>query len=187
MRFYWNCLAAARACASRYHCREAARRLGRPCTLLLGKAGAARRRHQLFEATTTAAVAKREPTAAVTPAFGHSPRPSGHNYKNRKAPAWRARRHRVGTGWRGGAGATACCCWWLQTRLWQPCWRTMIQLHLKIILLHLKVIHPKYYKHLKKMLAKAIWAYKNGLVFDSLACTSNKTEILKKSWIFKLI
>ena len=41
MRFYCKCLAAARACASRYHCREAARRLGRPCTLLLGKAGAA--------------------------------------------------------------------------------------------------------------------------------------------------
>ena len=41
MRFYCKCLAAARACASRYHCREAARRLGRPCTLLLGKAGTA--------------------------------------------------------------------------------------------------------------------------------------------------
>ena len=110
MRFYCKCLAAARACASRYHCREAARRLGRPCTLLLGKAGAAwrgvaRRRQQLCEATTTAAVAKREPSAAVTPpAFGHSPRPSGHNYKNRKAPARRARRHRVGTGWRWRGG-----------------------------------------------------------------------------------
>ena len=42
--------------------------------------------------------AKRVPTAAVTPAFGHSPRPSGHNYKNRKAPARRTRRHRLGTG-----------------------------------------------------------------------------------------
>ena len=142
MRFYCKCLAAARACPSRYHCREAARRLGRPCTLLLGKAGAAWRAggtNYVRPLPLLPWPAKRVPTAAVTPAFGHSPRPSGHNYKNRKAPARRTRRHRVGTGRRRGDGALACCCWWLQTRLWQPCWRTMIQLHLKIIQLHLEI------------------------------------------------
>ena len=65
-----------------------------------------RQRHQLCEATTTAALAKREPTAAAVtpPAFGHSPRPSGHNYKNRKAPA---RRAREGTGWAPGGAPWA--------------------------------------------------------------------------------
>ena len=29
-----------------------------------------------------------------------------------------------------------------------------------------KVIHPKYYKHLKKLLSTAIWADKNGLVLS---------------------
>ena len=108
MRFYCKCLAAARACASRYHCREAARRLGRPCTLLLGKAGAAWRAggtNYVRPLPLLPWPAKRVPTAAVTPAFGHSPRPSGHNYKNRKAPARRTRRHRVGTGRRRGDGA----------------------------------------------------------------------------------
>ena len=34
-------------------------------------------------------------------------------------------------------------------------------------------IHPKYYKNLKKVLTKAIWADKNGLVSGSLAFTSS--------------
>ena len=37
-----------------------------------------------------------------------------------------------------------------------------------------KVIHPKYYKHLKKLLSTAIWADKNGLVSARIACISNK-------------
>jgi len=43
-----------------------------------------------------------------------------------------------------------------------------------------KVTLPKYYKHLKKVLTKAIWTDKNGLVSGKLACTSSKTEILNK-------
>ena len=51
----------------------------------------------------------------------------------------------------------------------------------------LKVMHPKYYKHLKKVLTKAIWADKNGLVSGRLACTSSKTEIFNKIRIQILI
>ena len=40
-----------------------------------------------------------------------------------------------------------------------------------------KVIHPKYYKYLKK---GAKGQTKNGLVSGQLACTSSKTEILNK-------
>ena len=43
-----------------------------------------------------------------------------------------------------------------------------------------KGIHPKYYKHLKKVLSKAIWADKKWAVSGRLACTSSKTEILNK-------
>ena len=40
----------------------------------------------------------------------------------------------------------------------------------------------------KKVLNKAIWADKNGLVSGRLACTSSKTEILNKieMWILNL-
>ena len=38
-----------------------------------------------------------------------------------------------------------------------------------------KVIHLKYYKHLKKkLLSTAIWADNNGLVFGRIACISSK-------------
>jgi hypothetical protein len=47
-----------------------------------------------------------------------------------------------------------------------------------IIVVYSQVIHPKYYKHMKKVLTKAIWADKNELVSGRLACTSSKTEIL---------
>ena len=43
-----------------------------------------------------------------------------------------------------------------------------------------KVIHPKYYKHLKNVLTKPFGQTKNGLVSGRLACTSSKTEILNK-------
>jgi hypothetical protein len=37
----------------------------------------------------------------------------------------------------------------------------------------LKVIHPKYYKHLKNLLSTAIWADKNRLVSGRIACISS--------------
>ena len=39
-----------------------------------------------------------------------------------------------------------------------------------------KVIHPKYYRHLKKaaQCSTAIWADKNGLVSGKIACISSK-------------
>jgi hypothetical protein len=44
-----------------------------------------------------------------------------------------------------------------------------------------KVIHPKYYKHLKKGAPQMPFGQtKNGLVSGRLACTSGKTEILNK-------
>ena len=49
-----------------------------------------------------------------------------------------------------------------------------------------KVIHPKYYKHLKRC-SKAIWTNKNGLVSGILACSSSKTEISDKIGIYTLI
>ena len=39
-----------------------------------------------------------------------------------------------------------------------------------------KFIRTKYYRHLKK----AIWADRNGIFSGRLACTSRKTELLKK-------
>ena len=46
----------------------------------------------------------------------------------------------------------------------------------------LKVIHPKYYKHLKKgaRSPKPFGQTKNGLASGRLAFTSSKTEILNK-------
>ena len=51
--------------------------------------------------------------------------------------------------------------------------------------LHAKKVKPKLYipstiNILKKVLTKAVWADKNGLVSGRLACTSSKTEILIK-------
>ena len=43
---------------------------------------------------------------------------------------------------------------------------------------YFKVIHPKYYKHLKKGAHQR--QTKNGLVSGRLACTSSKTEMLNK-------
>jgi hypothetical protein len=51
-----------------------------------------------------------------------------------------------------------------------------------------KVIHPKYYKHLKKGAHQShLGIKKNGLVSGRLACTSSKTEILNKVGIKILI
>ncbi len=51
-----------------------------------------------------------------------------------------------------------------------------------------KVIHPKYYKHLKRRCSsKPFGQTKNGLVSGRLACTSSKTEILNKKRIYILI
>ena len=44
-----------------------------------------------------------------------------------------------------------------------------------VINLLFKVIHPKYYKHLKKCTHQ-----RHGLDSGNLACTSSKTEILNK-------
>jgi hypothetical protein len=49
------------------------------------------------------------------------------------------------------------------------------------MLLLVKVIHPMYYKHLKKRCSlKPFGHTKNGLVSGRLACTLSKTEILSK-------
>ena len=43
-----------------------------------------------------------------------------------------------------------------------------------------KVIHPKYNKHLKKVLINPFGQTKYGLVSGRLACTSSKNEVLNK-------
>ena len=44
-----------------------------------------------------------------------------------------------------------------------------------------KVIHQKYYKHLKKDAHQIhLGRQKNGLVYGRLACISSKSELLKK-------
>ena len=45
-----------------------------------------------------------------------------------------------------------------------------------------KVMHPKYYKHLKKCSPKKFGQTKNGLVSGRLVCTSSKTEISNKKF-----
>ena len=52
---------------------------------------------------------------------------------------------------------------------------------------YIKVIYPKYYKHMKKGAHQSHLGRKNGLVSGRLASTSSKTEMLNKIGIYILI
>ena len=56
-----------------------------------------------------------------------------------------------------------------------------ISQHILYVLTQPKLYIPSTINIRKKVLTKAIWADKNGLVFGRLACTSSKTEIFKQN------
>ena len=53
-------------------------------------------------------------------------------------------------------------------------------IHILYVLTQPKLYIPSTINIRKKVLTKAIWADKNGLVFGRLTCSSSKTEILNK-------